>query len=134
MKKYNSCLYDCVDRALKDCNNHQERNVINIYPTGWREEVCVVYYTRTDALKQEWSEEDENMLKFILTDYRIRGAKEDSDIITWLRSLKERYCPQKQWKPTEHQLASIKQTVRNMKDSPCYDSELVSLYNDLKEL
>ena len=61
MKKYNSCLYDCVDRALKDCNNHQERNVINIYPTGWREEVCVVYYTRTDALKQEWKPSDEQI-------------------------------------------------------------------------
>lgn len=42
--------------------------------------------------KQEWNEEDENMLKFILTDYRTRGAKEDSDIITWLKSLR----PQKQ--------------------------------------
>lgn len=47
MKKYNSKLYARVDHALNDCNNHQDWNVINIYPTGWRLEVCVVYYTIT---------------------------------------------------------------------------------------
>ena len=45
MKRYDSRFYDYVDRALEDCNNHQDWNVINIYPTGWRQEVCVVYYT-----------------------------------------------------------------------------------------
>ena len=45
MKKYNSRSYDYVYEALKDCNNHQDWNVINIYPTGWRQQVCVVYYT-----------------------------------------------------------------------------------------
>lgn len=46
MKKYNSRLYDYIDQALEDCNNHQDWNVINIYPTGWRQEkLCVVYYT-----------------------------------------------------------------------------------------
>jgi len=46
MKKYNSRLYDYVGQALEDCNNHQDWNVINIYPTGWRQEkLCVVYYT-----------------------------------------------------------------------------------------
>lgn len=48
MKKYNSRLYDYIDKALEDCNNHQCWNVINIYPTGWNQEkVCVVYYTTT---------------------------------------------------------------------------------------
>ena len=47
MKKYNSRSYDYVDKALEDCNNHQDWTVINIYPTGWRQEVCVVYYTTT---------------------------------------------------------------------------------------
>ena len=61
MKKYNSQLYARVDYALNDCNNHQDRNVINIYPTGWRHEVCVVYYTCTDALKQKWKPSDEQM-------------------------------------------------------------------------
>ena len=48
MKSYNTRLYAYVENALKDCNNHQDWNVINIYPTGWRCEVCVVYYTIND--------------------------------------------------------------------------------------
>ena len=38
----------------------------------------------------EWSEEDEMMIKFTLTYFRKAGATEDSDIIKWLKSLKER--------------------------------------------
>ena len=45
MKKYNSYLYDDIYDALKDCNIHQNWNVISIYPTGWRQEVRVIYYT-----------------------------------------------------------------------------------------
>lgn len=45
MKKYHSRLYGYVDAALEDCDNYQDWNVINIYPTEWRQEVCVVYYT-----------------------------------------------------------------------------------------
>lgn len=36
--------YDRISKAIKDCGQHQDWNVINIYPTGWRQEVCVVYY------------------------------------------------------------------------------------------
>lgn len=57
--------------------------------------------------KQEWSEEDENMLKLILTDYRTRGAKEDSDIITWLKSLR----PRSQWKPSEEQMKYLAKAI-----------------------
>ena len=38
-----------------------------------------------------WSEEDEMMIKFALTHFRKTGATEDSDIIKWLKSLKDRY-------------------------------------------
>ena len=48
MKKYNSCLYDYIDQALEDCNNHQDWNVINLYPTGWRQEknMCSLLYNK----------------------------------------------------------------------------------------
>ena len=39
-----------------------------------------------------------------------------------------------QWKPSDAQMASITCAVRKMKESACYDSELVSLFNDLKKL
>ena len=48
MKKYNSRLYDYMDKALEDCNNHQDWNVVGVCTTGWRQEkICVVYYTIT---------------------------------------------------------------------------------------
>ena len=81
----------------------------------------------------EWSEDDEAFLDDII-------CKVESDLIlnkdekNWLKSLKERCYPQKQWKPTEEQMIAIKQAVKNMKESPCYNSSLVSLYNDLKAL
>ena len=42
--------------------------------------------------------------------------------------------PQSHWKPSDAQMASITCAVRKMKESACYDSELVSLLNDLKKL
>jgi len=45
MKKYFSREFGSIYKAIETCNEHQYWNVINIYPTGWRQEVCVVYYT-----------------------------------------------------------------------------------------
>ena len=42
--------------------------------------------------------------------------------------------PQTAWKPSDEQMDSIDCAVRKMKESACYDSELVSLFNDLKKL
>jgi hypothetical protein len=44
-KVYGYQCYDSLWDAMMYCNSHQEWNIINIYPTGWRQEVCVVYYT-----------------------------------------------------------------------------------------
>ena len=55
-------MHGCMDKAIEACNNHKDWNVINIYQTGWRHEVCVFYYTCTDALKQEWKPSDEQMV------------------------------------------------------------------------
>ena len=78
-----------------------------------------------------WSEEDEKMLndtiQFIETGWTDNGK---SHLIPWLKSLKER-CT---WKPSDEQMDSITCAVRKMKESACYDSELVSLYQDLKKL
>lgn len=45
MKTYFSRRYDSIYWAINACNENQHWNVINIYPTGWKQEVCVVYYT-----------------------------------------------------------------------------------------
>lgn len=44
MKTYYSREFDYLYQATRDCNDNQDWNVINIYPTGWRQQVCVVYY------------------------------------------------------------------------------------------
>ena len=44
MKAYYSSEFDSIYKAIDACNENQDWNVINIYPTGWRQEVCMVYY------------------------------------------------------------------------------------------
>ena len=86
-------------------------------------------------LKQGWSEEDESKIDSICLFIQEYGDNYYSqvtkmDAINFLKSLK----PQNRWKPSEAQMASITCAVRKMKESACYDSELVSLLNDLKKL
>lgn len=100
---------------------------------------------KQDEQKPTWSEEDENNILFLTSiieecfkdkekitlcgdTVRVNFTKED--VIERLKSLR----PQKQWKPSDGQMASITCAVRKMKESVCYDSELVSLFNDLKKL
>ena len=85
---------------------------------------------RADAIAEmqvAWSEEDEEEFQ-IAIDTLVNAGQHDS--ANWLKSLKNRYT----WKPSDEQMASITCAVRNMKESACYDSELVSLLNDLKKL
>ena len=94
------------------------------------------------VLSKEWSEEDEDAIDqaiLALEDLydddcplcRYDGYKLPYDkAAKRLKSLR----PQNTWKPSDAQMASITCAVRKMKESPCYDSELVSLFNDLKKL
>lgn len=88
--------------------------------------------------KQEWSGVDEAHLHSLITHLEqwierhpnTTGADIQGENVAWLKSLR----PQNTWKPSDAQMASITCAVRKMKESACYDSELVSLYNDLKKL
>ena len=44
MKEFLKRDYESIYDALEACDNNQHWNVVSIYPTGWRQEVCVVYY------------------------------------------------------------------------------------------
>ena len=86
--------------------------------------------------KQEWNKEDSIRLQRII-DFLWYNRKGDTDTIyqqeqdiDWLKSLR----PQNKWKPSDEQMDSITCAVKKMKESACYDSELVSLLNDLKKL
>ena len=87
--------------------------------------------------KPAWSKEDEEILQGIWDEILANkhNAKECEwktydRFLSWLKSLR----PQNTWKPSDNQMASITCAVRKMKESACYDSELVSLFNDLKKL
>ena len=90
-----------------------------------------------------WSEEDENHVKSILSTIECCKAQfpnaqavveaYNADI-EWFKNLKDRVQPQSQWIPSDEQMASIRQAVSNMKNSACYDSELVHLLQDLEKL
>ena len=84
--------------------------------------------------KQEWTDEDNSNLQCCIAkvqhDMNNGWIGRNEELLSWLESLKNRYT----WKPSGEQMASIGCAVRNMKESACYDSELVSLFNDLKKL
>ena len=89
--------------------------------------------------KSSWNEEDEKFFKTALwhISYSISNGKHTDihcDTTDWFKSLKERLQHQTQWRPSDAQMASITCAVRKMKESACYDSELVSLLEDLKKL
>lgn len=44
MKEFHKMDYDSIYDALDACDIHQEWNVVNIYPTGYRQQVCIVYF------------------------------------------------------------------------------------------
>lgn len=44
MKYYNYENYETIVHAIMAMKENQDWHVVSIYPTGWRHEVCVVYY------------------------------------------------------------------------------------------
>ena len=39
-KTYHYETFDYMYDALEEMNKHQDWNIISVYPTGWRSEVC----------------------------------------------------------------------------------------------
>ena len=79
--------------------------------------------------KPAWSEEDEKMLRTIISDGS-RGVELDSKQISFLKSLRP------SWKPSEEQMSMLLAVVNdpnNAGSESCHLS-LESLYNDLKKL
>lgn len=80
----------------------------------------------------EWSEEDEKMLKLIISELEDEGK--DVNVpelyrveINWLKSLRA------SWKPSEEQMEALKSTMYDYKDVAWFNN-LLSLYNDLHKL
>jgi hypothetical protein len=79
--------------------------------------------------KQEWSEEDKNMLQSILDEYKSMPTEKRN----WLKSLKERYT----WKPSDEQMEALEHFVRSIGESGYaspYDNNTKLLYLLLEQL
>lgn len=50
----------------------------------------IAWLEKQGEKKPEWTPEDEMMIKFALTHFRMVGATEDGPIIKWLKSIKSR--------------------------------------------
>ena len=74
--------------------------------------------------KQEWSEEDSNMLQSILDEYKSMAIEKRN----WLKSLKDRYT----WKPSDEQMEALKEAVDEHFDID--GGVLWHLYEQLKKL
>lgn len=92
--------------------------------------------------KPTWSEEDEKMLKSVISSIRISrsSCEEDDDVrdlfdneIDWLKSLKERYI----WKPSDEQIEAFEHFVRSVGESGYaspYSNNTRLLYSLLEQL
>jgi len=86
--------------------------------------------------KQEWSEDDEKVLGFILTDLELLLQMNRKSITlfnleaNWLKSLKERYT----WKPSDEQIKALELAIGKYPLNGEVISILGKLYNDLKKL
>ena len=90
---------------------------------------CFTKMMNNEKVSSAWSEEDEKIYQSIIDD-TVQENQLDNRQINWIKSLRL----QNRWKPSEAQMDSITCVVRKMKESACYDSELISLFNDLKKL
>ena len=90
--------------------------------------------------KQEWSEEDERILKEIITDVKFEGYNNDMQAnsykkINWLKFIKNRVQPQNTWKPSDEQLKALDHYVYDFIDSTGdYANILKELLQQLKAL
>ena len=83
--------------------------------------------------KQEWSEEDEEMIQDIIASIDTNIAASDfHEMEDWLKSLR----PQPHWKPSEEQMEALESAVKLYKDThfEIHHKKIVSLYEQLKKL
>lgn len=82
--------------------------------------------------KQEWSEEDEKMIKSLVDNFTHYAFTPDGtdarDIIPWLKAIRPH------WKPSEEQMEALDTAIKTFEQNDFYAGALVSLLFDLKKL
>ena len=120
--------FACVTKTERAAKDEEElQNAVTA--EKWLKEIKFKYYVH--PVKQEWSEEDDQLIGFIfdlLNDlvWQKDWAMSKEECLERLKSLR----PQPKWKPSEEQLKALQNAVAL---TAC-DKELVKLYNQLKKL
>ena len=115
--------------------------------------VTIIKETAQDCLAHlpaEWSEEDEKMLSsaihLVELDARAASYVKNvpiKDVLVWLENIRNRFCPQPHWKPSQEQMEALQDAKDDYKDdgkkygNPLYKQigvTLESLYTDLQKL
>lgn len=81
----------------------------------------------------EWSEEDERMLHETIAYAEASIKFDDTPQLDWLKSIRDRVKPQKQWKPSNEQMSALKEQCV-CKKSTVAGEVLCELYHDLEKL
>ena len=122
--------FACVTRAEKSAKNEEElQNAVTA--EKWLKEIKFKYYVH--PVKQEWSEEDEKMLGYLLAVIE-DGIPTDTGkmgkIVAWLKSLRP------SWKPSEEQMSMLLAVIRDPNNAGSESCSLAfqSLYEDLHKL
>ena len=102
------------------------------------------YPTKPATFSQQnpvWSEEDDYNVQClaakVTSDIQNGNVGRNQELIDWLKSLKDRVQPQKQWKPSEEQMDALEHFVRSIGESgyACpYDNDTKLIYSLLEQL
>ena len=103
------------------------------------DDICSAYETGAmENANSSWSEEDEKMLRTIISDGS-RGVELDSKQISWLKSLRpvSKESLQPHWKPSEEQMESLAYAIQVLNSNPHPKSakayqDLQTLYKNIK--
>ena len=102
----------------------------------------IVAWLERQAQKPSWSEEDKNMLEWVIgyLENKMLNAPMGEErtacknAIAWLKDLKDRVQPPSQWKPSDEQMDALLVKIPIENSCNKVDNILKSLYSDLKKL
>ncbi len=137
---------DAAYTAIPSCitpANKEQRDLLfqKMKETGYEWNAEKKELRKIEQKPAEWSEEDENLLKYSLenlTELKDRFGENYGRVggcIDWLKSLKDRAQPQPHWKPSEEEMKALEFCLEhNIDKDGVFGSKVVNLYKQLKKL
>ena len=129
-----STEFDEIFPELRESEDERIRKEIicflrNIPNSNYTCEEMAAWLEKQGEKSAEWSEEDENIFRDIVTRLHSHPDVDKTEYdksYHWLKDLKDRYI----WKPSDRQMEALWNVYQGGKEQ----AELAILYNDLKKL